>query len=538
MTTPSSTEFITPRALARLGLGLLLLALVFLFRWSIDQGFIGPLARVAIGAGASTVMIGIGLGLSRKRPLYARLLEGGGVAGLYMSAFAAHRLYDLMGTTEAFIQLVMVSAIAIGLAVREKAESLAVIGVIGAFAAPILIGGRLTGPPGEGGYVALVLMGVGLLYFLFGWRALLATASIGGWTVVLVDIVRILDHGGARSGVIDIQLAIAALWLTLLAIPLARAYLHPAEDQIVPLMASLIPSLTAFGASRLLWDSYGTVGDDYVWAALAGGLAVVHLGIAWAFDMRGLRDLSLVQLIPAVVFITAALSFTFEADLLVMALAAEGAGLVWIGRQTRLAPMETTGHILFGLVFAGAALAMFEPNLIDPVVLNSPALARLVIFGLAAMIAYTSKDDPDFFGFHVPLVYSVAAYVGSLGWIAWELSRLSEGQAWVTAAWGVFGVVLVLAGGKERVIRQAGLAAILLAVGKLFIVDLATVAAVWRMLLFAGFGLVLLAIGYWLDRSETDPAPELVTEVPTGPDSDDEVGDPFTLGLSERVEVM
>jgi len=513
MTAPSSSEFITPRALARLGLGLLLLALVFLFRWSIDQGLIGPLARVAIGAAASTVMIGIGLGLSRNRPLYARLLEGGGVAGLYMSAFAAHRLYDLMGTTEAFIQLVMVSAIAIGLAVRERAESLAVIGVLGAFAAPILIGGRLTGPPGEGGYVALVLMGVGVLYFLFGWRALLLTATIGGWTVVLVDIVRILDHGGARSSVIDVQVAIAALWLTLLAVPLARAYLHPGEDQTVPLAASLLPSLTAFGASRLLWDAYGTIGDDYVWAALAGGLAVVHLGIAWALNARGLRDLSLVQLIPAVVFITAALSFTFETDLLVMALAAEGAGLAWIGRQTRLAPMETAGHVLFGIVFSLAAFALFEPNLVDPVVLNSPALARLVVLGLAAMIAFTFKNDPDFFGFHVPLVYGVGAYAGTLGWMAWELSRLSEGQAWVTAAWGVFGVLLVLAGSTERIVRQAGLAAILLAVGKLFIVDLAAVEPVWRMLLFAGFGLALLAIGYWLDHSETDGGPNVDVDV-------------------------
>ncbi len=508
MMAPSSSEFITPRALARLGLGLLLLALVFLFRWSIDQGLIGPLARVAIGAAASSILIGIGLGLSKRRPRYARLLEGGGVAGLYMSAFAAHRLYDLVGTTEAFIQLVAVSVIAVVLAVRERAESLSVIGVIGAFAAPILIGGRLTGPPGEGGYVALVLMGVGVLYFLFGWRALLLTAAVGGWTVVLVDVVGILDHGSSRSSVIDVQLAIGALWLTLLAIPLVRAYLHPDEDQTVPLLASLIPSFSAFVASRVLWDAYGNVGDDYLWAAVAGGLAAVHLIIAWTFGVGGLGDLSRIQLIPAVVFTTAALSFAFDADFLVMALAAEGAGLILVGRRTQMAPMETTGHVFFGVVFTVAAFALFEPNLMDPAIFNSPALARLVVLGLAGMIALISKDDPDFFGFHVPLVYSVGAYVGTLGWMAWELSRLLEGQAWVTAAWGVFGVVLVLAGSTERIVRQAGLAAILLAVGKLFIVDLAAVAPVWRMLLFAGFGLVLLAIGYWLDRSETDDGPE------------------------------
>jgi uncharacterized membrane protein len=536
MTAPSSSEFITPRALARLGLGLLLLALVFLFRWSIDQGLIGPLARVAIGAAASTVLIGIGLALSKRRPLYARLLEGGGVAGLYMSAFAAHRVYDLVGTTEAFIQLVAVSVIAVALAVRERAESLSVVGVIGAFAAPILIGGRLTGPPGEGGYVALVMVGVGVLYFLFGWRALLLTAAVGGWTVVLVDVAGVFDNGGSRSSVIDIQLAIGAIWLTLLAIPLARTYLNPDEDQAVPMLASLIPSFTAFVASRALWYSYGTVGDDYVWAVAAGALAVGHFAIAWVFGMRGQLDLSRIQLIPAVVFVTAALSYAFEADLLVMALAAEGAGLVLVGRRTQMAPLESAGHVFFGFVFTVAAFALFEPNLMEPAIFNSTALARLVVLGLAAMIAFSFKDDPDFFGFHVPLVYGVGAYAGTLGWLAWELSRLAEGQAWVTAAWGVFGVVLVVAGGTERIVRQAGLAAILLAVGKLFIVDLAAVEPVWRMLLFAGFGLVLLTIGYWLDRSETDEDPE-PTLNPSSPLAEgDSVGNPFAVaGQPEKV---
>jgi hypothetical protein len=236
------------------------------------------------------------------------------------------------------------------------------------------------------------------------------------------------------------------------------------------------------------------------------------------------------------VFVTAALSYAFEADLLVMALAAEGAGLVLVGRRTQMAPMESAGHVFFGFVFTVAAFALFEPNLMDPAIFNSTALARLVVLGLAAMIAFSSKDDPDFFGFHVPLVYGVGAYAGTLGWLAWELSRLAEGQAWVTAAWGVFGVVLVVAGGTERIVRQAGLAAILLAVGKLFIVDLAAVEPVWRMLLFAGFGLVLLTIGYWLDRSETDEDPEPTLNPSSPLAEDDSAGNAFAVaGQPEKV---
>ncbi|HEX2740415.1 MAG TPA: DUF2339 domain-containing protein, partial [Rubrobacter sp.] len=47
---------------------------------------------------------------------------------------------------------------------------------------------------------------------------------------------------------------------------------------------------------------------------------------------------------------------------------------------------------------------------------------------------------------------------------------------------------------------RAGMATLFLVVGKLFLVDLAGVEAVWRILLFLGFGGLFLVLGYYLQH--------------------------------------
>jgi uncharacterized membrane protein len=73
-----------------------------------------------------------------------------------------------------------------------------------------------------------------------------------------------------------------------------------------------------------------------------------------------------------------------------------------------------------------------------------------------------------------------------------------DGQAWISLVWGAYAILLIVLGlmrfGKQ--VRLAGLLTILVVVIKLFLVDLAQLQAIWRILLFMGFGSVLLLVGY------------------------------------------
>jgi len=66
-------------------------------------------------------------------------------------------------------------------------------------------------------------------------------------------------------------------------------------------------------------------------------------------------------------------------------------------------------------------------------------------------------------------------------------------------AWGFYGVTLMVAGLRRDLaeLRIAGLGTLLLVVAKLFLVDLTEVKAIWRILLFLGFGGLFLFLSYY-----------------------------------------
>src|SRR5690606_5683326 len=82
--------------LARLGLVILFLGAAFLAKYAVDHSlFPVELRFIALAAGA-LVLLGIGWRLRERRPRYAQLLQGGGLAGLYLTIFAATRVAHLL----------------------------------------------------------------------------------------------------------------------------------------------------------------------------------------------------------------------------------------------------------------------------------------------------------------------------------------------------------------------------------------------------------------------------------------------------------
>ena len=82
-------DLVSGRTLARIGLGLLLLGIVFLYRWGVENGYIIPAARVGVGVTLSSGMLAVGWVTRTRQATFGALLQGGGVAGLFVFALAA-----------------------------------------------------------------------------------------------------------------------------------------------------------------------------------------------------------------------------------------------------------------------------------------------------------------------------------------------------------------------------------------------------------------------------------------------------------------
>src|SRR5215212_2559800 len=65
--------------LNKLGIGLLLFGVVFLFVYSVERGWIGPWMRVGFGAAIGAALLAVGLRVYERRRAFSQVLLGGGV---------------------------------------------------------------------------------------------------------------------------------------------------------------------------------------------------------------------------------------------------------------------------------------------------------------------------------------------------------------------------------------------------------------------------------------------------------------------------
>ncbi|MBX7502240.1 DUF2339 domain-containing protein [Qipengyuania sp. YG27] len=176
---------------------------VFLVRYSIESGLLTPLVRVimafffgfALLAGAEAAF------RFRERvadPRVTQALAGAGLATLYAGFYLAGTQYGLVGQTVAFLGLAAVTAGAIALSFRFGLPS-AVLGLVGGFAAPALVGGEEANLPLLSLYLGLVTagltvsgrsqsrpwMGIAALVGGLGWGALLLLSGDPGVAEIL-----------------------------------------------------------------------------------------------------------------------------------------------------------------------------------------------------------------------------------------------------------------------------------------------------------------------------------------------------------------
>ncbi|MDH4118804.1 MAG: DUF2339 domain-containing protein [Acidimicrobiia bacterium] len=496
---------VSPRSLFRLGLLLVLGAVAFFLRYSFEQGWIGPTARVAMAATAGTAMIVTSTQIAHRRPAYANALAGAGGAVLYLTAFAAHQRYGLTDPTGAMIALSGVSATVVGLALRHRSELLAMAGMAGAVGAPLILGGRLDIFPGEVGYQVTVLSLATALYLIRRWMWLFAAAVGGVGAVVGVDLIA---HwlGSTTVSAIELQIGIGAVWLLGWLGALAGA--HRFRDNaitatVLPLAALSVLPVFGTGATLSLWG-IGT--DDVRWVLITFGVASVS--VIARFSLAGTRVGQVVasaHLVPAALVSIAGWMGTLRGGLLLAAIAAQAGIMVVVGARTHESIVSTTGHVI------GVAVALMW-TIVELVAadrtFDSSDIGTGLVVVTAAVVAFAIRLEPEP---HATLsrVYGALSLLAALVWAAFSLGSLDDGPGLVTGVWAAigFGVIAWGAMSEAGLVRNIGIGVVLLAVTKLLVIDTATASPVVRISLFAGIGLALLVFGYWLGTADEPSAP-------------------------------
>jgi uncharacterized membrane protein len=137
---PTLESEIGSRVMLVVGTIVLVLGVAFFVKYAFDNQWIDETARVGIGtvAGAASWIAGVWLA-RRGYVRYGRVVAGGGLAMIFLSAYAAYALYALLPAAAAFAWMAAASAMTAVTADREGSSGLALIAVALAYAVPFLV---------------------------------------------------------------------------------------------------------------------------------------------------------------------------------------------------------------------------------------------------------------------------------------------------------------------------------------------------------------------------------------------------------------
>ena len=202
------------RGAAVLGGAVLALAGLFFFRYSIEHELIPPWLRIVIGGAVGIACLAGSERFVRARHAgLADALAGAGMVILYGAFWAARSLYALIGPATAFAGMIATTVAGTALAWRHASLVIALFGLAGGFATPLLLASRIENPIGLFAYLLLLDLGVLLLAMRRGWPQLAVASLVAtlGYQVLFVGWQMGTDQVGLALAIVAVfGLAFAA----------------------------------------------------------------------------------------------------------------------------------------------------------------------------------------------------------------------------------------------------------------------------------------------------------------------------------------
>jgi uncharacterized membrane protein len=519
--TPSAPAATTPRArpidletilggqwLTWIGIVAIFVGTAFFLAYDIGDHPLAGAGQVVVGllVGALFLTAGRTFGI-RLGIFLARGLLGGGIALLFLSAYASHAFHGLVSAVVVYPFLFGAALVGATLALRENSLMIAALTLLCALLTPVFLTGRREAHGALFVYLTLVSFGSTIVSRRRGWPAL---PLLGFWGTVLL-----VAWWWARDYSLDLRgtalLGTGVLWLLYAGTPLtqssppgfpgaARALvlvanallfelvlfeaLAPDLEAVRGIAAGLL-ALTYVAAARITEDRRGD--SPPVALTRTSGLLLAALAVPVQFDLEWV---TLGWALLALVLLHAgALRGSGRNERLIgyaVLLLAALRTLVWdtiaaLSDLDRYRPI-VNGNFLVGVATAGALglsarmvararprLTSIEKRLAAPLVLTASTVlwVRISVETVAGFLVRERLTGQDL---DLPMLLTMSL------------------------VWAVYAALLILAGFvfRYRPVRYLGIVVLALLFAKVFLLDISALERGYRIASFVGVGLLVL----------------------------------------------
>jgi uncharacterized membrane protein len=390
----------------------------FLLKYAVENELFSiPMSVRYLGvAGFAAVLLAFGWRKRDENRVFALSIQGGGIGVLFLTVFAALRLHGLLSPGFAFSLLILITAAAGVLAIKQESRAFAILGTTGGFLAPLLVS------TGSGNHVGLFSYYLILNCAILGvawyrpWREL---NIIGfGFTFGVGTIWGYQYYVPELFATIEPFLVLYFLFYTIIAVLFAFRQRPELRGYVDGTLLFGTPTIAFALQTQLLNDT------EYGLAISAAVVSVFYAAMAvWLrrTQEENFKLLTQAFIVLAVAFGTIAIPLALDDRWTAIAWALEGAALVWIGirQSTTLAKMSGTA-----LAFAGGSefLSYGWVNDLGIPVLNGNFIGGVLIALTSLYSAHGLLKDSR--GREWQKLASIGLLVWGLGW--WFGSGFAE----------------------------------------------------------------------------------------------------------------
>ena len=312
--------------LNKIGMVAILLGISYFLKYAIENQWIKETGRVIIGILAGLGFLGWGEVLQRRKYRgYSITVQGGGIAILYFSIFAAFNFYSLLSQLPALFIMILITSTAVVISIRHDSLTIAIFATVGGFLTPSLLSSGRDNQVGLFCYIALLDFGVLSLAYFKNWRGLSLLSFLFTHLVSLAWSLSFYDE----SKLWQTEGFLTLFFLIFVVTSLLYSFTHKQKTTFWDLWL-----IAANGVLYFLW-TYTLFEAQYFHSLglFTICLAIFYLGIGSSLLRRSSTDsnLSLVLFGLSLTFLTLTIPIQLEKNWISMGWAFEALALCWVG---------------------------------------------------------------------------------------------------------------------------------------------------------------------------------------------------------------
>lgn len=387
-------SFIGENLISKIGIIVLVLGVAIGVKYVIDHNLISPALRIALGYFMGISLFGFAIRFRAQYVEYSAVLLSGATTIFYFITYAAYSFYQLYPLTLTFILMFAFTVFTVLASMYYINVFIALLGLVGAYALPYLLG---QDPERIGlffAYNALVNIGILVIALSRNWKLLNVAAFFWTWFIYIAWFLNHFEpdqHFGLALGFLALFFLI--FYAIFLVYQLNKTEVLNAGDQILLTANALLFFGLGISAANLRFE-----GDTFS-GLIAFINSFIHAMVALAlYQLRpNLHKISQFLACLSLAFLTIAIPLQFDGNWVTILWSLEAISLFAIGRVIKIKFLEVFGYVAMGLscfALASGWIYSYEgsvpefPETHIPLLLNFNFFTNLFCCGVFAGASY------------------------------------------------------------------------------------------------------------------------------------------------------